>query len=102
MNTKITIKNSQDNVLQFAIFHDQKVMDDFIELLSDQKPYGSDYHLEYEDMTAKFEQEKINEEAMKYLAETDYMVVRAMEDSSKPVSPEIKLARAEARLKIIR
>lgn len=56
----------------------------------------------FEAAEAKNKQQSINAEAIKYLADTDYMVIRALEDASKPVSEEIKQLRAEARLKIVR
>lgn len=46
------------------------------------------------------DQEKLNAEARAYLASTDYLVIRAMEDSSKPVPEEIKQARQLARDKV--
>lgn len=51
---------------------------------------------------AKQSQKAINEQALKYLAETDYMVLREVHDPSKPVSEEIKQLRQAARDSIVR
>lgn len=56
----------------------------------------------YEDITAKLEQEKVNADSLKFLADTDWYVLRAQEDSAKPIPEEIKAQRAAARAAIIR
>lgn len=61
----------------------------------------AEYTIEIEDITAQVEQQKINEEALAYLASTDWMIIRAM-DSGIPCPEEVKQARAEARAKIVR
>jgi hypothetical protein len=61
----------------------------------------AEYTLEITDMTAELEQNKINATALEYLAATDFYIIRSV-DSGEPVPEEIKLARAEARLKIIK
>lgn len=48
------------------------------------------------------DQEEANSLALKYLAETDYLVIRALEDPSKPVPQEIAEARQAARDRVIR
>lgn len=60
----------------------------------------AEYTIEIEDITAQVEQQKINEEALAYLASTDWMIIRAM-DSGIPCPEEVKQARAEARAKIV-
>ena len=55
----------------------------------------------YEVAIARSSQAAINAEALKYLADTDYLVIRALEDTNKPVSEEIKQLRAAARLRIL-
>lgn len=62
----------------------------------------NDFTVEIQDVTAKDDQEKINAEALTYLASTDWMVVRAMEDSMKPIPEDIKIARQAARDKVIK
>lgn len=75
------------------------------ELDSEGNPTGvilpAEYTIEIEDITAQVEQQKINEEALAYLASTDWMIIRAM-DSGVPCPEEVKQARAEARAKIVR
>jgi hypothetical protein len=60
-----------------------------------------EYTIEVIDITAQIEQDRINREALEYLASTDWMVVRAVE-GGKPMSEDVKRARAEARARIVR
>jgi hypothetical protein len=59
------------------------------------------YAVKIEDMTAEIVQGKINEEALKYLADTDWYCARLV-DSATPIPEEIKLQRAVARASIKR
>ena len=61
-----------------------------------------EYEIVIEDITSQAEQERINQEALAYLANTDWYVLRAQEDPTKPVPAEIVLARQQARERIIR
>ena len=61
----------------------------------------AEYTIEITDITAQVEQEKINAEALAYLASTDWMVIREM-DSGLPCPADVKIARAAARAKIVR
>ena len=61
----------------------------------------AEYTIEIEDITDKLEQERINAEALKYLADTDWMIIREM-DAGIVCPADVKLARAEARSKIVR
>ena len=61
----------------------------------------AEYTVEIIDITAQAEQEKINAEALAYLASTDWMVIREM-DSGLPCPADVKTARAAARAKIVR
>lgn len=61
----------------------------------------AEYEVEIVDITEQVNQEKINAKALAYLASTDFYVVRFMEEGT-PYPEEIKLARAEARAKIIK
>jgi hypothetical protein len=54
-----------------------------------------------EDIAAKLEQEKINQEALKFLADTDWLVIRKQENGTE-IPQDILDARAEARAKIVR
>lgn len=60
-----------------------------------------DYIIEVEDITAQVEQEKINQEALDYLASTDWLIIREV-DSGIACSAEIKQLRQAARDSIIR
>lgn len=55
--------------------------------------------VEISDITQALLSEKEKKEALQYLNETDWYVIRHQE-TGVPVPPEITLARAEARLKI--
>ena len=55
----------------------------------------------YDVAIVKSSQAAINTEALKYLADTDYLVIREV-DSGVPCPVEIKQLRAEARLTIVR
>ena len=54
-----------------------------------------------ESLQASLNQEVVNAEALKYLADTDYLIIREL-DAGTPCPTEIKQLRAEARLKIVR
>jgi len=62
---------------------------------------AGDYEVIIEDISTKIEQEKINAEALAFLAATDYIIIRAMERGEQ-VSPEIKTEREAARNRIIK
>ena len=70
-------------------------------LAGDSFKYPEGYWVEYIDVSAQVEQDKINAEALAYLASTDWMVVREVE-TQVPCPIEIKQLRAEARIKIVR
>jgi hypothetical protein len=59
------------------------------------------YICEVIDITDQVAQQKINAEALAYLASTDWMVVREVE-TQVPCPLEIKRLRAEARLRVVR
>jgi hypothetical protein len=61
----------------------------------------AEYSIEVSDISVELEQKKASEEALAYLASTDWYVVREME-TGVPYSVEIKEKRAEARLKVVR
>ena len=60
----------------------------------------AEYEVVIEDISAQVEQEKINQEALEFLAKTDWMVIRAMEKGLE-LSPEFKAERQAARDKIV-
>ena len=61
---------------------------------------ASQYSIEVIDVTAQIEQEQINKEALQYLADTDWYVIRSIDGIAVPL--EISEARAAARLRIVR
>lgn len=59
-----------------------------------------EFDIEIVDITSQVEQEKLNKDSLKYLAETDWLIIR--ESETGVACPEnIKQARASARLAII-
>lgn len=61
----------------------------------------AEYLVEIEDISAQVEQERINAEALAYLASTDWMVLRSI-DNGIPYPEEIKAERAAARARIVK
>lgn len=61
----------------------------------------AEYTVEIEDISAQLEQERINKEALDYLASTDWLIIREI-DAGVACPAEIKQARAEARARIVR
>lgn len=80
----------QDVEIQAAVFENQLVESD---------PAG--YEVIIEDISAKLEQEKINAEALAFLAATDFYIIREL-DNGTPCPPEIKAERQAARDKIVK
>ena len=108
MNKKVIVKKN-GQVVQFLIFHDENVMNDWIEMLAVTKAWGSpeineevlnengeittnstpaEYEVLIEDCTAEVEQERINKEAKEYLVKTDYVVLKFAEALAKGESIE--------------
>lgn len=63
--------------------------------------FGENYEVVVEDITQKITQEKINAEALEYLANTDWMIIREL-DCGIPCSADIKNARQAARDRILK
>jgi vacuolar-type H+-ATPase subunit I/STV1 len=61
----------------------------------------AEYTVEIEDISEQLEQERINREALEYLASTDWLIIREI-DAGVACPVEIKQARAEARARIVR
>jgi hypothetical protein len=70
-------------------------------LVGDSFKYPQDHWVEYVDISLQVEQDKINAEALAYLASTDWLIVREVE-TQVPCPLEVKELRAEARLKVVR
>lgn len=73
-----------------------RVVDDVTEYF-----FPAEYTIEITDITAEIEQEKANAEALKYLAETDWLMIRELE-IGKPMPEEIKIKRQQARDKVVK
>lgn len=56
----------------------------------------AEYTIEIEDITDELEREEMNAKALKFLADTDWLIIREM-DSGVPCPPEVKVARQAAR-----
>jgi hypothetical protein len=61
----------------------------------------AEYTIEIQDIAAEVEQERINREALEYLASTDWLIIREL-DAGIPCPADVKQARAEARSRIVR
>jgi hypothetical protein len=70
-------------------------------LAGDSFKYPEGYWVEYIDISSQVAQQKINTEALAYLAATDWMIVREVE-TQVPCPLEVKQLRAEARLRVVR
>jgi hypothetical protein len=70
-------------------------------LAGDSFKYPEGYQVEYIDISAQVEQERINAEALKYLADTDWLIIREI-DAAILCPSEIKTLRSEARSRIVR
>ncbi len=108
MNKKVIVKKN-DEIVQFVIFHDEQIMNDWIAMLAETKAWGSpeineeilnengeittnstpaEYEVLIEDCTAEVEQDRINKEAKEYLVKTDYVVLKFAEALARGESIE--------------
>lgn len=62
---------------------------------------AGDYEVEITDITSKLEQEKVNAEALAFLAATDFYIIREL-DNGVPCPADIKAKRQEARNRIVK
>lgn len=61
----------------------------------------AEYSVEITDVTDELEKQKTNEEALKYLAETDWLIIREI-DSGVICPADVKLKRQQARERIVK
>lgn len=87
--------------LGHAIVDDDKAQEQADIYLDNYKGSEGEYTVEIIDVTAEVNQAKDNEQALKYLADTDWYIIREM-DSGVECPSEVKQARAEARAKVIK
>jgi hypothetical protein len=93
--------DEEGNELSPAEFEKQDVIVKEAVIEMQEVELAGDYEVEVLDITSQLEQEKINEEALAFLAATDWMVIRAMEKGEE-LSAEIKAERQAARDRIVR
>lgn len=70
-------------------------------LAGDAHKYPEGYQVEYIDITAQMEQERINAESLKYLADTDWLIIREV-DAGVPCPVEVKATRQAMRERIVK
>jgi replicative superfamily II helicase len=63
--------------------------------------YPEGYEVEYQDISAEVIQQQINQDALNYLASTDWLIIREV-DEGTPCPLEVKTERAAARARIIK
>ena len=88
------VLETEQREVQAAEGEQPAVMQDWVKL-------RAEYTVEIVDITAQLEQERINREALEYLASTDWLIIREL-DAGVACPAEIKQARAEARARIVR
>jgi hypothetical protein len=79
----------QDVIVKEAVVEMQKV------------ELAGDYEVEILDVTSQLEQEQINAEALKFLADTDWLILREL-DNGTSCPAEIKAQRQAARERIVK
>lgn len=96
---QINIKK-QGIITNSAEFETRQDADNWLAQEETNQSFGTEYSVEILDITAQVEQEQINREALQYLADTDWYVIRSIDGIAVPL--EISEARAAARLRIVR
>lgn len=99
---KVNIKK-QDTITNFASFITLDKANEWLLQEKNKKSFGEegDYYVEFEDITAQLNQEKLNAESLAYLAATDYYVIRMM-DTGIPIPDGIQVLRQQARNSIVK
>jgi hypothetical protein len=70
-------------------------------LAGDQHKYPEGYWVEWIDISSQVEQDRINAESLKYLADTDWLIIREV-DAGIACPLEIKITRQQMRERIVR
>jgi len=117
---KVIVKK-QEEITHSAMFSSQEEADEWIVKCKSEMVWGSpeineeilnengeitinrtpsEYEVIIEDCTNEVEINKASQEALVYLASTDYKVIKSIETGVE-LDPEVKRLRQEARLKII-
>jgi hypothetical protein len=84
------IYKSEEGVISPAVYEQREV------LVSE-----CEFEVIIEDITEKLEQERINQESLEFLASTDWLILREL-DNGTPCPPEIKAERQAARDRIVK
>lgn len=100
---KAAVYDSEGNEVEPALYvhHDNAIITPAVYETRPVIVQPAEYEVVITDITAKLTQDKINDTALKLLAETDWLIVRELE-TGVVCPPEIKQARAIARASIIR
>lgn len=127
---RVTVKDTQGNILQQVIFEDEIIQAEWIQMLAHTSAWGkaeheictkeqvldeemevleeaeyetipSEYIVEIQDCSSEIDQIKINIESEEYLKSTDFYVIRMM-DSGVPMPEGMQLLRQQARDRIVR
>lgn len=115
-NNKLFLSGNFEDNLELNSWIDKRIKDNTFGLperpemvlnqeTGEMEPTGvilpAEYEVVIEDITAQVEQEKINAEALAYLASTDWLIIREI-DAGVFCPLEIKQKRQEARAKIVK
>jgi hypothetical protein len=78
-----------------------ELISEAVEAIFEDEIVPSEFTIEIEDISEQVEQERINTTALRYLAETDWIVTRAIERGEE-LSAEFKAEREAARASVVR
>jgi len=93
------IRNSE--VTNEGIFSDMEEALSWVDSESANGSFGEEFTTDIKDLTSELLAKKQSEEALAYLKDTDYLIIKELELGT-PCPDEIKQLRAEARLKVIK
>lgn len=93
--------NSQIHGLRFIDFNNQEELDQYLSQIGNHWGDEEQVNFSQEDLSQQLNQEQINKEALEYLASTDYLIIREM-DNGVPCPAEVKAARQAARERIVK
>ena len=86
-----------------GLFETQALAEAWVQSCEEKNKFGQpgDYSIVYTDVSSQLQQQQTNEQALKYLAETDWYIIRQQE-TGMSVPQDILNARAAARASIVR
>lgn len=94
---RVIIKNQAQEITHQAEFSSQELSEAYVSANAIHFPQN--YSVSYTDITAELLSKKEQQEAIQYLKDTDFYIIREM-DAGTPCPNDIKAARAAARLKV--